>query len=110
MAGFKADHSRVSQEDSSASKGLEAAGPQPAHSTSHASSAPPGEQLHASGSSAPTQSEPLVSTFSRLKACCAQDQAHLLSNSMLDNLAWCMVHGWAHVLSPVQRASKQSLL
>ena len=79
MAGFKADQHRVPQENSSASKGREAAEPPPGHSTLHAPIAPPVEQLHASGSSALTQSESLVSTHSRLKACGAQDQAHLLS-------------------------------
>ena len=110
MAGFKATQHRVPQENSSASKGREAAEPPPAHSMSHAPVAQPGEQLHASGSSALTQSESLVSTYSGLKACGAQDHAQLLSNSMLRLHARLpgMVCGRAHVFSPMQSASNQS--
>ena len=49
MAGLKPDQHREPQEDSSASKGHEAAEPLPACSTPHASSAPPAKQLHAPG-------------------------------------------------------------
>ena len=83
MAGLKPDQHRKPQEDSSASKGHEAAEPLPACSMPHASSAPPAKQLHAPGSSALTQSEPLVSNKSRLRTSNSQDPAHLLSNSSL---------------------------